>query len=63
MGSSERTILRIRCSKVLFRRFKKVAADFKDYEEALDQIMDFYAKHAKTFSQEKGVRFTVPDLR
>lgn len=42
MGSNERTILRIRCSEDLFRRFKKVAADFKDYEEALEQIMDVY---------------------
>ena len=61
MESSERTILRIRCSKALFRRFKKVAADFKDYEEALEQIMGFYVEYAKTFTQEKGVRFTVTE--
>jgi hypothetical protein len=28
----------------LFRRFKKIAVDYEDYEQALEALMDLYEK-------------------
>jgi hypothetical protein len=45
MGSDEgRTILRIRCSRELFRRFKKLAVDYDNYENALEALIHVYER-------------------
>lgn len=43
----EKTILRIRCSVPLFRRFKKFAVDYEDYADALTAAMDAYLKYVE----------------
>jgi len=48
-GSEERTILRIRCRAELFRCFKRIAADYDDYEDALEMLIDGYQRYLKTF--------------
>ena len=42
MESKSRAILRIRCERELFRRFKKLAVDFESYEDALKELLNFY---------------------
>ena len=46
MGSDTETTLRIRCSRELYRRFKKIAADHDTYEKALEQLIKTYEQHA-----------------
>jgi len=41
-GRPKTKILKIRCSEETYIRFRKIAAEFKDYEEALNVLMDNY---------------------
>jgi len=40
MSEKKTGILRIRCSEKSFVRFKRYAAAFKDYEEALNNLLE-----------------------
>jgi len=46
-GDEGRTILRIRCSRELFRRFKKLAVDYDNYENALEALINVYERSAE----------------
>jgi hypothetical protein len=46
-GDEGRTILRIRCSRELFRRFKKLAVDYDNYENALEALINIYERSAE----------------
>lgn len=51
------TTLRIRCKRSTFRRFKKVAADFDDYEEALTALLVSFEHFGRV--PEIGGRYVV----
>lgn len=51
MERNERVILRIRCSKTLFRQFKKISIDFDDYESALQALLILYDKYSDMVPQ------------
>lgn len=51
---TERTILRIRCSKQLFRKFKKIAADYDNYELTLDFLLTCHEKYGVIIQNEKN---------
>jgi len=40
-------MLRIRCSRATRVRFKRLAAEFRDYEEALNAMMDLWERHRR----------------
>ena len=42
MERNERTILRVRCSKKTYRRFKKLSVDFDDYEQTLESLLTLH---------------------
>jgi hypothetical protein len=49
--------IRIRCSEETRLRFKRVAANFKTYEEAIIAFIELYESHPYLFSKLKtGVR-------
>lgn len=67
MGSDQRSILRIRCYKKVYREFKKIAVDYEDYEEALEILIDVYKRYIsihpefpRSFS-DKNIRFKITD--
>lgn len=47
MSHDKDVTLRIRCKLDVFRKFKKVAVDFNNYEEALIAIMDTFEQYGK----------------
>lgn len=47
MGSNKPKTLRVRCNPELFKHFKRIAADYNDYEEALQIIIDGYERYTK----------------
>ena len=62
--SSDRTTLRIRCGRNNFKKFKRIAADYDDYEKTLEMLMEAYEKYlllypefAKVSSEHKGLRY------
>lgn len=56
MQNDERTTLKIRCSKELFRKFKRIAADYDTYEKALVAIIKHHKRYSEPF---KGPRYTL----
>jgi len=67
MESDQRSILRIRCYKKVYREFKKIAVDYDDYEEALEVLIDVYKKYVSIYpissrsSSDKNIRFKTTD--
>jgi hypothetical protein len=51
MGSGERTILRIRCSREISRQFKKIAVDYGTYENALEALIQLHEKCNKLYPE------------
>lgn len=47
-------MIRIRCRRSIFRRFKKIAVDFDDYEEALVKLMDVFERFGKLEGKYKA---------
>jgi len=45
MERNERTILRIRCSKKNYRRFKRLSVDFDDYEQTLEALLMLHEQY------------------